>query len=553
MKELIYESSNKVVTYDEETGLTVGPNNYYNYNKLTDSVNKSLNEHYKDIKSDIPEERIYISDKGNLVFQKTYIRSWVTKEASEKMFQKYLSEIENAKLREKEHNFTYKQKKDSRDGFFRNLNYDRTFSLNKDIIENFRIISQRLIIKDAKTFYYSYKGRLRRIKANGFWTSDFADSMVYNILNNMDRLNDKLKPVMNRVFELLVGYIPNLKYLKETINLKERYSYFHEGNLIRYLNHETKGYDLVKNPIKEKFALKEIREGKTSIYSYIFLKKLGIKDVNVFKKLLYTFDDNGFNFFYVGYYRLLKKYYEGKNENVDLIFYNRLNSAKIVNPSSDTKWDYKYRQTEQEAKDSIVMLNKVYEFRRLYKDKDLEELKPNLLKKGLNEIHNYLARVIRCDLAKIQYRDYDLSDASKYEAVVDGYNFLMPRNSKELARLADVFDNCVAGYNSRIDSRESILYSSPSQMMIDYIQTGDGNGITDGSTIREILKKENVCPTCIEINKEFDYQTKEDKLLVNQNYTFNNHRPNDYAKAITKKYFDSIHAKDRFSGDLLPF
>jgi hypothetical protein len=268
--------------------------------------------------------------------------------------------------------------------------------------------------------------------------------------------------------------------------------------------------------------------------AYYLYKKLNFKDVNIAKNFCINqfgsvidslnIDD------YVKYYNLLKDYYKDKNENVDLIFYNRLKSSNMIEVDKEKNYDWSIKK--REGMDSMKMLIQVFKNREKYPNKDLIPLEPNILKKKLYEIHNYLSKIIRDDVAKIKYREYNLEDSPKFEKTIKKYNFLMPRNSLELARLANIFDNCVAGYSNYISKNEIIIYATDSNEMIEYVK----NNVGDADIIKNKLKKEQKYPACIEICK--DYETN--KYFIGQNYTFHNQMLPTKIKNITNTYFKTI-------------
>ena len=536
MRELIFRSNRKILTYNRKLDkLIAEESNFYNFcdvdNTFIAKANESINEHYKSEKdkADVYTGQIYISDNGNLVFQRTKMKVWLTNKRFAETLDDFKKEIIQIEQRE---NASPKDKADAKRSSFANTNYKRSYENNLSNIKDFRIVSDRIIIKDEKTVYYSYMGRLKRLNASKFWSSTLMNPVFSEIFQEAR----KDTVAFEKIMRVLTSLNSKLNYISNTVGYNDLTSL--------YCLEESKGFDLEENPFP-KFVIKMIKANQTTIYNYCLLKKMGIKDINVFKKLLIEFNFKmKMDFYLVHYHKLLEEYYDGKNENVDLIFFNRLKSVNYFSKTYPPKaWTGEEYKKEMEGRDSLRMLYFAFRNRRLYPEVNLEPLIPNLLKKGLDDMHNYLARICRCDLCLIDYKEYDLSQSEKYEIKVDDYNFLMPRNSLELARLADVMNNCVAGYNLRINLDEVIVYATNSKKMLEYVQTGKYDNITDGTTIRKLLIEEGNYPSCIEIASLKNKETQAFEKVATQNYTFENNSPQDTLKEVTEKYFERIKVK----------
>lgn len=519
MKELLCESTAKALTYNEgKNYIRVTYNGFYP--SLRSKAEISINEHYKNIKQDVPERMIYISDKGYLTFQTTEISRWIKKSCLDKKLKEYYEEKERIKNDETLCNYRKFKKLIGNKG---DLNYLFHHEDSLKRIESFRLKTERLILKSPNEIYLVTGNKIKRLNSKKFWFSHKACSLFYDFSFDLEKR--KNKEAYKKIIEILCDYIPNLKYVNENIGIIEKFSI---KSIIQYTCMDN-FYD---NPMP-KFIIKLLKDKQMLFDGYYVYRKLNFKDINIAKKFCinqFESDVKEYNVDkYKKYYDMLKDYYKDKNENVDLIFYNRLKSSNMI--EANKKIDNWYSK-KQSGKDSIEMLIQAFNNRKKYPDKDLIPLKSDILKKKLYEIHNYLSKIIRNDSAKINYRKYNLEEFPKFEKKVKNYNFLMPRDSFELARLADVFDNCVASYSRFISKNDVVVYATDSNEMIEYVK----NNVGDVEEIKKQLKIEQRYPACIEICKD----DETNKYFVNQNYTFHNQNLPTKIKNITNAYFKSI-------------
>jgi len=512
---ILCQSDTNLISYDKE-------NNKLSIKTIEDGMSHSLrllaeesiNKRYGErIKEDIPNRKIFIDDKGNLIFQISYLKKWLTDVALKrklKQFHKNLKQVNESKRP------LYKKIKEKKSYY---LAYRSTcFIKNKKDVKFFSIASFKIIIKKTFEIYCCYDGKVRRIKAQDLLSKKYMQNWIF-FLENLYETEPSNRKNIDKIIVLLSEFNSNTKYLLEK-DIKIDVRTFRK--IIDF-----KKMDFNKKPMPKSILL-SLKKTNTALLGYFTALEIKLTDINVIRNfcLIYSRDISSHSL--KKYYNQLCIYYANKNENIDLIFYNRI---KIL--FDNTKKNSLKRKL---AQDSLSMVNQVFSNRSRFPGKNLQPLKPNLLKKGLDDMHNYLSRIVRDDLAKIYYKEYTFYNFSKFEKNVDGYHFLMPKNSLELARIATIFDNCVAGYNLKIkSSSENIIYGTPSQEMIDYIQ----NDIGDPIIIRKKMKEEKQYPVCIEICKQL-IDNKYERFYVSQNLSFNNQNPNSKVKKITAKYFKSV-------------
>lgn len=379
---------------------------------------------------------------------------------------------------------------------------------NAKSVERCYTDTKKLIFKSQTEIYYVHNKTVRRVKANSKTFKSIMNSFVTTIMHDVHHYNTpKSLDIVLRCFYKNYSIVSNIgiAYVYDILRIADKL-----GDL--------------QIP---KFVKK--CEDLDVLDKYINVHNIGIKDVNAIKVLL-----NNRCFCEVKhckvYYKALKKYYIGTNVNADMVFANRLTS------------DY------QLSYDAVNMYYMAIRHRTHHKDKNLIPLRKDILKLSLKDMHDYLAKVLRNDIAIINYREYKDSDYDFFEKEIDGYKFILPRNSVEVTRMADIFQNCVAGYAPRISKDEIIMYATNNQDIINYIQ----NDIGDYIQIRKNIGDE---PACIEIRKNhrtmFEGFSQEEidaypKYEVIQNYTLNNRTPDEKLEHVTHKYFDSIQARSHY-------
>ena len=487
---------------------------------------EKLKKHYK-FKKDVYTWSFYKNDKGNLVLSITEIYPVFTDKRFKELVANYKKRIEEINQRDYTCYRTERErinaKRMDKQVQLETFNYQKKDKyLCPEGIEDYKIKSKRLIFKSPTELYYTNTGIIRRINIEKKG-KQIISFFIQSLLESFFFWDEKqAKTFDSRILDAISMYYPNLKFFLSNFDTSK----------INPLQLLTLSFEM-PNSTLPKYIIKEVQEDgelncqKLRIYFSCY--NAGIKDINVIKQ----FVQNGFSIedTDVYYYHLLKKYYKGKNENVDLIFLNRIKPLF-------KRWD----EDSRKATDSIRMLGQVFRRRRgKYKNK-LAPLKEGLLKKSLIDMHDYLSATVRQDIAKINYREYDMKNQDEFEHEVDGYNFILPRNSLEVARMADIFQNCVAGYASRINEKEIILYATNTNEVTNYVR----NAVGDPKIIREHIVSSGNYPACIEISKSYETNKDTGEVIIHkilqQNYTLNNHRPEKELAAVTEKYFNMIGA-----------
>lgn len=386
---------------------------------------------------------------------------------------------------------------------------------NAKSVERYYTDTKKLIFKSQTDVYYVHNKTIKRIKTDSKLYSSILSNFVITIMRDVRRYQiPQSLDIVLRCFYKNYNKVSNMctiGYVYDVLHLADKLGDIQIPKFVKKL--VSKGYYGDLNMLDK----------------YINIYNIGIKDTNAIKILLNDCTIYETKYCKV-YYRDLKKYYIGTNVNADMVFANRL--------TSDYHISY----------DTVHMYYMAMKHRRYHKDKNLIPLRKDILKLSLKDLHDYLAKIIRNDIAIINYREYIDSDYEFFEKEIDGYKFILPRNSVEVTRMADIFQNCVAGYATRISRDEIIMYATNNQDIINYIQ----NDIGDYIQIRKNIGDE---PACIEIIKNhrtmFEGFSEEEianypKYEVIQNYTLNNKTPDEKLERVTHKYFDSIQARNHY-------
>ena len=549
--------------------------------------------------------RCYISDKNSLVLEKNEFKFYLKDDAFNDILTKRKNSVVKPNFQNK---LQYsKDMKHYYNTLVSSVNWDKYVMGDENLIQNIYIRTQKIVVKSANEIYFINGRKIRRInlknlqKYNYDWISYLlCDPISICTLGNLTSYNRLTKTIYSEIFmdkildklDLTGGniYYKNENFYNNSFTniSEEQYNlYMTEISkffpLLKYTNQPFKSVgnnincfsqeNEIPSYVKKKIATNYVQpilnandiefvvtysdpkfnynDNQQILCRYGICKYLGLKDINVIKKFLDLSISTGELQYNGGalklYYTYLKKYYKGKVKNIELLLFNRLNELM------DKRYFILY--------DSLRMFQNAILVRRRNKDKPFKNLDMNyLIKNGLNDIHDTLSQISRDDNNILNYKDFDVvNDYEKYESTINGYQFLMPHNSSELIRLADIMKNCVASYQSNIlDKRSIIVYATNNDEIIDYIK--NGNGDIKDLTIR--LEKNDIpSPACIELREKhvamyaFDGSpvvppTTKEELQVNQCYGRHNNKLekiNSDLYTICNEYFNNLNA---FKGDL---
>jgi len=492
------------------------------------------------------------------------------------------------------------------------VNNQRYNSIQNNI-ENIYIKNEKIIIKSYKEIYYICNTKIRRVDLSKIDT-DFKIWIAHMLINPFERGSSKITNfnyITNDIYtelckkdalmnyqnnplydwderegnsykrfmpltknqiqdykDTIASYFPLLHYVNFLINNNVLNSFTQESELPSYLKKKiATNYEIpclrrddLYFIVKAENPVLNMSDNHNILDSYSLCKTLKLQDVNIIKKFI---DSRvGLNDFTIKevklYYKYLKAYYEGKVKNIELLLFTRLTEGSkpyVEVPRNTTVQPINSLSIEYQVRDSLQMFYKAMMLRRYVKDKPFKKLDMTyLIKNSLKDIHDTLAQISRDDIAVLNYKNFDeVNDYEKYEKEVGDQKFLMPRNSCELIRLADIMRNCVASYQDNIMRKSSIIvYGTSSDEIINYIREGEGN-LTD--LTNKLEANQIPSPACIELgeraNYSWDYRVDETtektkELKVIQCYGRHNRKLstlNNTLATACSTYFSDVKAR----------
>ena len=487
----------------------------------------------------------------------------------------------------------------------------KRYELNEENIENIYIKNEKIIVKSYKEVYYICNRKIRRVDLSKL-DSDFKIWIAKMLINPFEISNNKINNfnyITNEIYteicrkDAIMDYQNNPLYSDwyqpdiTAYNSYGKYMPFTKNQILEYkntianyfpliqytnylfrnnfLNSFTQEFELptylkktiatnFKTPKLSKDNLEFLVQDETPVINksdnhdildaYSLCKALKLKDVNIIKKFINSrIGLNDVNYKEVKlYYKYLQKYYTGKVKNIELLLFNRLADNDLNGNVAVAQGRYN-RVIDNNVRDSLQMFYKAITFRRYIKDKPFKKLDIDyLITHSLKDIHDTLSQISRDDTTVLHYQNFDeVNDYETFEKEVGNQKFLMPRNSCELVRLADIMRNCVASYQSNIMRKFSIIvYGTNNDEIINYIRNGEG----DLKDLTNKLEANQIpSPACIEIAERpsgywYDRGTTDEttELKVIQCYGRHNRTlstlNNDLANACST-YFEDVKAR----------
>ena len=460
----------------------------------------------------------YINNKGNLVLSKNEFRIYLDDKTYNQLYE------ENSK--QAVYCLDYNNNTEFLPGF-NNVRVDNLpYSAIKERINNKRpqytnniksiyIKNQKIIITPKRTVYFVNGKKIRRVSkkelnwhSGSFITDCIANPEMSTFFKYNEITGDALRTQSYHHISNMYG--GDIYHIKEH-DLMQYYTYI--GNyfpLVNYLRYNARGHSInvlsddlsLPTYVKKKLIAPESKSyydyginNESVLKAYKICKYLKLKDLNIINKFI-----NFYKECFTGYgrdtaysckniclyYKYLKMYYTGKVKNLELLLFNRL--------YFDIKSKNSFKNT-----DALRMLTKAIRIRNRYPDKKFKKLDMEyLIKHSLSDIHDTLSIISRDDTLIENYKEFDMSNRGLFEKTVNNYKFLMPENSSELTRLADIMRNCVASYQANILNGSSIIvYGTDNMEVLDYIKNGNGD-LQDLS--KRLENNEILSPACIEIN-----------------------------------------------------
>lgn len=438
---------------------------------------------------------IYLNDKNNLILEKNILRVYLKDSVFNKAYD-FAAEVTDSKE------------------VVRKINQFRYMKgmLKSDKIESIYFRRYRIIITEDGRVYISTGNKIRRVSKaeltsyKGTYIAKTLWNPYYSDFNTMNSLTTHALDLLQREKSQ-----HTMRITLQSSSVTSDTSYFKEMQSRLPMVYYLRGWEapchdlLVSNPdlplyIKKLLVVDDAPRSLTDICgintkndeilkAYRLTKSLKFKNVDAIRAFISKFvegDSYGWRSMTTQlktYYKHLKEMYVGKVKNLELLLVNRLD----------------FSRHNQNCLDSIQMFYDALRCREEHPDKLFKKLDYEyLLKNSLKDIHDTLSIITRDDKIAMKYKEYNLEkDIPVLEKEIEGYQFLMPRNSAEITRLADIMHNCVASYDDRMARGSSkIVYACNNQDVINYIKTGEG----DYKYLDNAIEKGDIpAPACIEI------------------------------------------------------
>lgn len=238
-------------------------------------------------------------------------------------------------------------------------------------------------------------------------------------------------------------------------------------------------------------------------------KDILVKDHNTFYNALFFSSKK--------YLNNLRKFYDGTNNNAEIVMIKRLENPNFNSNCYGCGC----------MVDTFSLYDEQLELEEKYKNKVLK-IPPEWYKLNFIDLHDRLSELHRQQLIVLENLNYEYNTTTlALEGKEKGYVFKLPKNSRELSRLATVMSNCVAGYSKLIEQGTSIImYAYKNKQVEDYI-CGKNNDLN--------LKKLDNSTICIELSP-----TSSNHKEILQSYLKHNQEITKEQRNILKVYFDKF-------------
>lgn len=445
--------------------------------------NKEFNDEYN----------VYISDKDSLVFE----------------MKKFVNIANDSLVKANLEDFKRKKNLVNRTACYYNCFTDYFGLCTKDVILD---IKRFIVTKDLKC-YLTHNKRIFRIKNEKSLTClfDFIERMGGLAKCLYGEPIDEIYKISNEIVKRFKDTYPLYNYLLDTqISLYDLMRIYNQSFYTMPKQIKKYIFNYLNNN-KNKDWNDKIYFVENVFIKYNDLIELELKDTNVILSFVKNTSIPTYDILKAKkYFKKLKKFYKNTSNNPEVVLYKRFASSNNFNY-------YIFGMLDEEM---II--------ERKYKDVDISYLPDSWYKLPLKDLHDKLSKLLRGNRAIIDKIDFSYSsNVLDFQRKIDDYEFILPKNSIELVRLAQVMNNCVAGYNTYIQNGSSIIvYACKNQKVKNFILSGE--------SFNDDLKRMDT--VCIELSPyEID-----SRKIVRQYYGYSNRSVELEAKETLNKYFNSI-------------
>ena len=262
---------------------------------------------------------------------------------------------------------------------------------------------------------------------------------------------------------------PNLYMLKDVVGEKTYINMLKDGYFDTY-RELCKFFRIEKPPssLRKAYVMKP-----ENLVIYIYLRKCGFVDINIIRRFFYREEIFGYPLLKLHYDDITGQITQNNNSGYAINYFQRFCRWLLSHRSEKAIASRILRWSNEKLSHATIDTLRMFVAAQLDENEELisRTIIHRLINEGLTqEVHDTLVEelyVIRPDIAdpfhnrkKIEYKNtiYNYNDKQiTLETTIDEYDFILPKDTKELQKWGNEFHNCVASYDSMIISGNSLI------------------------------------------------------------------------------------------------
>lgn len=262
---------------------------------------------------------------------------------------------------------------------------------------------------------------------------------------------------------------PNLYMLKDVIGEKNYTNMLRSGCFDTY-RELCKLFGIEKPPssLRKAYVMKP-----ENLVIYIFLRNCGFADINIIRRFFYREEIFGYPLLKLHYDDITGQITQNSHSGYAISYFQRFCRWLLSHRSEKAIASRILRWSNEKFSHAAIDTLRMFIAAELYENEELINITivQRLINEGLTqEVHDALFEdlyIIRPDIAdpfhnrkKLEYKNttYSYNDKEiSLETTIDGYDFFLPKDTKELQKWSNKFHNCVACYDSMIINGNSLI------------------------------------------------------------------------------------------------
>lgn len=215
---------------------------------------------------------------------------------------------------------------------------------------------------------------------------------------------------------------------------------------------------------------KAYNDSPENIVAFVLLRQLGFRDINIIRRFFYREELFGFCLLKLSYNPVNQRLEDGGHQhwNPYLVWLERFCQWFLRHSNEACLGERLIGEWNDNATDILRM----FVFVNL--DRNEAALQPGtirrLLREGLTRrVHDEMAHELRARIPR-EERQYSweplpnvaisyTNEERKYEDTIDGYRFLLPKDTDALNEFGRCFHNCVASYRDNVLEKRSLIFA----------------------------------------------------------------------------------------------